>query len=129
MKAIDQLSEYLEAARGAELPPDVARKGKQHILDTLAAMVSGAKLRPGRLVLKYARSQRGRREATVIASDLMLPAVTAALVNGIFAHADESDDTHWRSRTHPGCAIIPAAFAMGEKENREGRALDRKSVV
>ncbi|HEV8341456.1 MAG TPA: MmgE/PrpD family protein, partial [Candidatus Binatia bacterium] len=99
MNVIDQLSQYLEAAGSTELPPEVARKGKHHILDTLGAMVSGAKLKPGRLAIRYARSQRGKREASVIGSDLMLPATTAALVNGILAHADETDDTHWRSRT------------------------------
>ncbi|MBI2209165.1 MAG: MmgE/PrpD family protein [Deltaproteobacteria bacterium] len=39
------------------------------------------------------------------------------------AHADETDDTHFASRTHPGCAIIPAALAMAEKENSSGKAL------
>ena len=123
MKVIDELSQYLEASRSAGLPPEVARKGKHHIVDAFAAMVSGAKLKPGRLAIKYGRSQRGKREATVVGTNLMLPATTAALVNGILAHADETDDTHWRSRTHPGCAIVPAAWAMAEKESRDGGAL------
>jgi 2-methylcitrate dehydratase PrpD len=123
MKVIDQLSRYLEESRGAQLPPEAARKAKHHILDALAAMVSGTGLRPGRLAVKYGRSQRGKREATVAGVNLVLPASTAALVNGILAHADETDDTHWGSRTHPGCAIIPAALAVAEKENRDGRAL------
>src|SRR2546426_1051252 len=129
MKVIDQLSQYLEASRSAGLPPEVARKGKQHIVDAFAAMVSGAKLKPGRLAIKYGRSQRGKREATVVGTNLMLPATTAALVNGILAHSDETDDTHWRSRTHPGCAIVPAALAMAEKESRDGGALIRAVVA
>ncbi|MEK7210759.1 MAG: MmgE/PrpD family protein [Candidatus Binatota bacterium] len=123
MGVIDQLSEYVAAASGRNLPPEVAAKAKHHILDTIGAMVSGSKLKPGRLAIKYARTQRGKREAAVIGSNLMLPAITAALVNGILAHADETDDTHWRSRTHPGCAIIPAALAIGERENKDGRTL------
>lgn len=123
MGVIDQLSEYVAAASGRNLPPEVAGKAKHHILDTIGAMVSGSKLRPGRLAIKYARTQRGKREAAVIGSNLTLPAITAALVNGILAHADETDDTHWRSRTHPGCAIIPAALAIGERENKDGRTL------
>jgi 2-methylcitrate dehydratase PrpD len=123
MAIIEQLSQYLEAARSAPLPPEAVRKGKHHILDTFAAMISGARLAPGRLAIKYGRSQRGKREATVIGGNFLLPAATAALVNGILAHADETDDTHWRSRTHPGCAIIPAALSMAEKENQDGRTL------
>ena len=123
MAVINQLSEYIATARDKELPPEVVTKAKHHILDTIAAMVSGAKLRPGRLAIRYARSQRGKREATVVGSHLMVPAALAALVNGILAHADETDDTHWRSRTHPGCVIIPAALAMAEKEYSDGKAL------
>jgi 2-methylcitrate dehydratase PrpD len=123
MKVVEQLSDYLQAAGNSDLPAEVVRKAKHHSLDTVAAMISGASLRPGRLAIRYGRSQRGRREASVMASDLMLPASTAALVNGILAHADETDDTHWRSRTHPGCAIVPAACAVAEKENTAGRTL------
>lgn len=123
MSVIDSLSRYLAAVLTVEPPAKVANKAKLHILDTLAAMISGSMLKPGRLALRFARSQRGKRESTVVGSSLRVPATTAGLVNGIFAHADETDDTHWGSRTHPGCAIIPAALAVAEKENRRGREL------
>lgn len=121
MSVIDELSRHIAAARDKPLPPEVAAKAKQHILDTIAAMASGSKLKPGRLAIKYGRSQRGKREATVVGSSLSLPAALAALINGMLAHADETDDTHFASRTHPGCAIIPAALAMAEKENSDGK--------
>ncbi len=129
MGVIEPLSEYIAGARHKELPPEVATKAKHHILDTMAAMVSGSKLRPGRLAIRYARSQRGKKEATVVGSNLMVPAALAALVNGILAHADETDDTHSRSRTHPGCTIIPTALAMAEKENSAGRSLLNSVVI
>ena len=31
------------------------------------------------------------------------------------AHADETDDSHNASRSQPGCAVVPAAFAAGEE--------------
>jgi len=122
MGVIDELSGYIAAAREKALPSEVAAKAKQHILDTIAAMVSGSKLKPGRLAIQYGRSQRGKRQSTAAGSNLLLPASVAALVNGMLAHADETDDTHFASRTHPGCVIIPAALAMAEKENNDGRS-------
>jgi 2-methylcitrate dehydratase PrpD len=51
--------------------------------------------------------------------------VNAALANGMLAHADETDDSHAPSQTHPGCGIVPAALAMGEREGCNGTALLR----
>jgi 2-methylcitrate dehydratase PrpD len=38
----------------------------------------------------------------------------AALVNGVLAHSDETDDSHGPSQSHPGASIVPAALALGE---------------
>jgi 2-methylcitrate dehydratase PrpD len=35
-------------------------------------------------------------------------------------HADETDDSHNASRSHPGCAIVPAALAAGEELGIDG---------
>jgi 2-methylcitrate dehydratase PrpD len=43
----------------------------------------------------------------------------------MLAHADETDDSHAPSLTHPGCGIVPAALAMAERERRNGTALLR----
>ena len=42
------------------------------------------------------------------------------VANGMLAHADETDDSHAASLCHPGCAIVPAALAMAEREGRGG---------
>jgi 2-methylcitrate dehydratase PrpD len=36
------------------------------------------------------------------------------------AHADETDDSHNASRSHPGCAVVPAALATGEELGIDG---------
>jgi 2-methylcitrate dehydratase PrpD len=56
-------------------------------------------------------------------------AVNAALANGMLAHADETDDSHAPSLTHPGCGIVPAALAMAERERRNGAELIRAVAV
>lgn len=125
---IGQLGDYIVKARTADLPEEVALKGKHHVLDTVAAMVSGATLPPGKLAVTYAELQGGKPEAMVVASNVMTNAVTASLCNGIMAHADETDDSHAPSGTHPGCAIVPPALAMAEKNNKSGAEL-LKAVV
>jgi 2-methylcitrate dehydratase PrpD len=47
------------------------------------------------------------------------------LANGMLAHADETDDSHAPSLTHPGCGVVPAALAMAERGRRSGATLLR----
>jgi 2-methylcitrate dehydratase PrpD len=109
------LSAYMAAAKDRPLPADVAEKAKHHILDTIAAMVSGSELPPGHAALALARAQAGRSISTVVGSTILTGPMDAALVNGVLAHADETDDSHGPSQSHPGASIVPAALAVGEE--------------
>ncbi len=118
-----RLARYMAEARERSLAPHVAREARHRILDTLAAIVSGSRLKPGEMAIRYARAQGGVAEATVLATDIMISAVNAALVNGMFAHADETDDFEPVTKAHPGSAVVPAALAMAEREGRSGAEL------
>ena len=123
------LSAYISGALRRDLPPNVLAKAKHHVLDTVAAMISGSRLPPGRLAIRYAAAQGGRRQACVLGSRTITTAVNAAMANGMLAHADETDDSHAPSFTHPGCAIVPAALAAAESNGRSGLDLLKAVVV
>jgi len=114
------LSEYVAATLDRELPPEVVAKTKLHTLDTIAAMVSGSRLKAGKLAARYVESLGGQPQATVVGSGILTSAVNAALANGMSAHGDETDDSHLRGRFHPGCGIVPAALATAELAGRSG---------
>ena len=122
---IERLARYIAGAPKKALPTAVLEKTKHHVLDTIAAMVSGARLLPGRKAISYAKTRGGTKEASVIGSNIVTTAENAALANGMLAHADETDDSHAPSLTHPGCGIVPAALAVAERESRSGEALLR----
>jgi 2-methylcitrate dehydratase PrpD len=111
------------------LPEEVVVQAKQHILDTFAAMISGSRLKPGEVIRRYVKSEGGPPVAQVIGSSLLSSATLAALANGTSAHADETDDSHAASGTHPGCAVVPAALAMAEQMGSNGDAFLRAVVV
>ena len=118
-----RLSAYIAGALRKPLPPEVAEKTKHHLLDTIAAMISGSRLPPGKKAISYAKALGGAKEACVIGSRLVAGAPNAALANGMLAHADETDDSHSRSQTHPGCGVVAAALAVGERERAGGAEL------
>ena len=119
------LSEYIAGALKRPLPREVVEKTRHHVLDTIAAMVSGSRLLPGRKAIAYAKALGGAREACVIGSRVVTSAQHAALANGMLGHADETDDSHAPSLTHPGCGVVPAALAMAERGGRNGTAFLR----
>jgi 2-methylcitrate dehydratase PrpD len=123
------LSEYMSAAGTRALPSDVADHAKHHLIDTLASMISGSQLPPGEAAQRYIRGHAGKGSATVAGNALTASPVDAALANGVMAHADETDDSHNASRSHPGCAVVPAALAVGEELGINGARLLRAVIL
>ena len=122
---MNTLSSYMSAARAKALPDDVTEQAKYHLLDTLAAMISGSELPPGQAAQRYVRERGGNGAVTVVGSALTAAPIDAALANGVMAHADETDDSHNESRSHPGCSVVPAALAAGEIYGIDGIGLLR----
>jgi 2-methylcitrate dehydratase PrpD len=120
-----KLARFAVGAAARDLPAAVALKTRLHIIDTLAAIVSGAVLEAGIAGQRYATSLGGREAASILGTRYRAPLVEAALANGMAAHADESDDSHETSQTHPGCGVLPAALAVAEEVGASGTAFLR----
>jgi 2-methylcitrate dehydratase PrpD len=123
-----RLSKYMSEARDRALPGDVLEKAKWHVLDTVAAMVSGSELAPGRAAIGFARAYGGKEVATIVGDRILCGPIEAALVNGVLAHADETDDT-LAGPWHPGCNVVPAALAVGEQFGNSGAHFLRATVL
>lgn len=124
-----ELSRYIAGALKRKLPAEVAERAKCHLVDTLAAIVSGSRLLPGKCAIAYVKPFRGMREAGVIGTRIVTSAQYAALANGICAHADETDDVHSPTRSHPGACVIPATLAMAERQQLSGESILRAVVL
>jgi len=112
---MEKLSAYMAEARNRALPDNVVQETEHHILDTIAAMVSGSELAPGRMAIEFARAYGGEKIATVVASRVVCGPIEAAFANGMLAHSDETDDDFTTGGAHPGCAVVPAALASAEQ--------------
>lgn len=116
---MQRLSTYMGEAGSRALPADVVERAKEHILDTLAAMVSGSDLLPGREAIEFVRAYGGEKVSTVVASNILCAPIEAALANGMLAHSDETDDEAPLG-VHSGCAVVPATLAIGERFGIDG---------
>ena len=119
------VSTYIAQAGTTPLPEAVTEATKHHLLDTLAAMISGTRLLPGERAIAYVKTLGGLPEACVPGTRIVTNVVNAALTGGMLAHADETDDQHALSVLHPGAGMVPAALAMAEREKAGGTPLLR----
>jgi 2-methylcitrate dehydratase PrpD len=115
-----KLSAYMSEAGGRDLPPEVVEKAKHHILDTFAAMISGSDLPPARAAFRYAQDFNTDKTCTIVASKMTATPPEAAFINGMLAHSDETDDSNEFSQSHPGCSVVPATLAAGERFGIDG---------
>lgn len=123
------LSTYVARAVRRSPPKSVIARAKLHVVDIFGAMISGTTLLPGVKALDYARSLGGKPEAGLVGTRMRMSAAHAALINGMFGHADETDDTHPPSQTHPGTSVVPAALAIGERGGLSGRQVLRAIIA
>ena len=80
-------------------------------------------LPPGRAAHRArARAAGGSQSGRWPARRVLCGPIEAALANGVMAHADETDDSHGPSQSHPGSAVVPAALAAGEQFGVDRRA-------
>jgi 2-methylcitrate dehydratase PrpD len=124
-----KLSQYISEAVTKPVPKEVSERAKLHLIDTFAAMISGSRLEPGVKAIQYIAAQGGTPQAGIIGTDIVTTVQNAALANGMLGHADETDDTHPPSSTHPGTAVVPAALAIGERDQLSGEEVLRGIIV
>ena len=104
-----RLSSYIASALRGSVPPAVVEKTKHHLLDTIAAMVSGSRLEPGKTAIAYIQTLGGTREASVIGSRILTTAVNALALSREIARK-------CAPRSSPSCAaqlskpLVTASF-------------------
>lgn len=90
-------------------PSETIHKAKLHILDTLGAAIAGSASGETGAMLKMLGLRGGAGRSPLWGLPLSADARTAALVNGVSAHAFELDDSG--GCDHSGAVVLPAVLA------------------
>ncbi len=93
-------------------PPDLEHAALL-VLDAMANALAGRASTPGAILLRWA-------EAAAPAD-----AARRAFLLGALTHILETDDLHRASVVHPGCVVVPAAWAVAAREGIRGHAMLR----
>ncbi|HXF53299.1 MAG TPA: MmgE/PrpD family protein [Hyphomicrobiaceae bacterium] len=118
-----RLAEYAVGLRYDDIPPDVLARAKNTIADGIGAIVFGSTLPWSRMILDYAeRAGANGRSRVLRPGGPLVGAASAALANGLMAHAFELDGaTKPTVGVHPFATIFPAALALAQERGIGGR--------
>lgn len=117
------LASFVCNLRYDNLPPDVRAHSKRFILDNIGCQIAGATLPWSKTYYDLLTETRSGDGATIVHYGTRLAADDAAFLNSTFNHANEIDDTHLKSPTHPGAVAVPAALAIMEYAKGTGKDL------
>lgn len=116
-----RLAEFVTRRSWGTLPEQVRHQARRCLIDTIGAMVAGSYHSASGRIVKATVAQFEEPEvATIVGSEMRRSAATAALANGVMAHALELDDGSKHATYHPGASIIPTALALGEELDSRG---------
>lgn len=117
------LADWVSSLRYEDIPEDVREHARRFILDNFGCQIAGATLPWSKTYYDMIRATRSGSHSTVaFYGDRMSPD-DAAFLNSAFNHANETDDTHLKSPTHPGGIAVPAALALAEFAGSTGEQL------
>ncbi|XP_044073531.1 cis-aconitate decarboxylase [Siniperca chuatsi] len=114
----------IHALNTTQLTDGVINKSKRMMLDTLGVGLLGTRTAVFNKALKYSQLFMSYERSSVWGkSEITLPPLYAAFVNGIAVHSMDFDDT-WHPATHPSGAVLPALLALAETLPSQPSGLD-----
>jgi len=119
---LNRLAEHARAIRLADVPSDALETARQALLDTVGVTLAGAREDCAH-ILARASAPAAAGAATLFAFPEMISPLDAALINGTAAHALDFDDCSNTMGGHPSAPIVPALFALAEREKASGAAM------
>jgi len=124
-------AEFISKVQFEDLTSEAVTQAKNSILDLIGVAVGGLSMEFPQMVVSYLASLGGKQEAMLIGSgtQVKVPAVNAALGNGVCAHALEMDDGYRFGGVHTGATVIPAVVAGGEVMDVDGKTLILGTVL
>jgi 2-methylcitrate dehydratase PrpD len=108
----------------ADLPESVVHESRRGVLDWIGCALAGSRHPKLRTLLSSIKALGSAERARVIAHELRLGHLEAAIVNGQMGHILDYDDTHMDGVVlHTSSPVLAALFSVAESGRFSGRDL------
>jgi 2-methylcitrate dehydratase len=112
-----------------DLSPEAVRAAKMFLYDSFGCALGGSKTEDFHILEETFREIGGRATCSVIGSNLKTDVRSASLLNSLAIRALDYNDVYWKQDPSHPSDLLPAAFCVGERENRSGKDLILATVI
>jgi 2-methylcitrate dehydratase PrpD len=120
---------FVSGLRFETFDTEVRHCARRHLLDTVGVMISGAAGDVAARAEAALAAVRGGGAIPVPGRARRADLLDAAFLGGTAAHGIELDDGYRQGSVHPGCAVIPAALAIGCQTGASGKEVIEAMVA
>ena len=114
------LAEFASNLNFKDISNQAVNTAKVSICDFIACAIAGRDVDASVKVKEYILEQGGAQDCSIPAQGFRTNAQFSALLCGTMGHALDFDDGNSVMRIHPGVAITPVIWALGDKYNISG---------
>ena len=127
----EKFAEFCEELKYEDLPPEVIKRTKLLILDTVGIIIRARHdaESTSSLVSAIDKLEMGNGSCQVFSDKKTYTPSAAALLNGTLAHSLDFDDTHAEASLHSSAPILSAALAAAQMNKSSGQELITACVV
>ena len=127
----EKFAEFCEQLKYDDLSPDVIKRTKLLILDTVGIIIRARHdaESTSSLVSAIEKLEMSNGSCQAFSDKKTCSPSAAALLNGTLAHSLDFDDTHAEASLHSSAPILAAAFAAAQMKNCSGQELITACVL
>jgi 2-methylcitrate dehydratase PrpD len=116
-----RLGDFATSLRYEDIPGDVVRQAKLHILDCLGIALASSSFEFAQRTANALHGLAGPGPFPVIGFPMRLPLRDSVMLNGTLIHGLDYDDTHSDAVVHASASAVPTALGMARAHGATGR--------
>lgn len=127
MKLTEELAAWVSSSSYDDLPAEAIDAASTVCFDCLGVSLAGSAQPTGRKIIEHVCASGEARESVVLGAGVRVSAASAALANGVLAHAMDFDSAGGFG--HPAAVLLPALLSLAQRRPTSGRELLTAYVV
>jgi 2-methylcitrate dehydratase PrpD len=125
----EKIAEFIVNTHYEKIPVEAISIAKMCLLDGFGVALAGTRELTGKIITEYVRDISGKPESGIIGGCFKTSSPLSALANGTLAHALDYDDEAITWEGHPTVVLLPAIFALAERDHLSGRKVLEAYII